>query len=151
MPIPALCYPLEMTYVRSRPQRWYRGGPIDGPSRSIRYCGPRWQDCEHRADDRRIDGRTVLCVLTHDAKFDIPLLKTALNLDVAFVGAMGSRRSHRQRLTRPLLLVRLEARDAHRPQSERAHHEWELPASTVPNALQKRRRQSRERHRTTQR
>ncbi|WP_457973722.1 XdhC family protein [Arthrobacter sp. D1-17] len=46
----------------------------------------------------RIDSRTAVCVLTHDPKFDIPLLQKALALDVAFVGAMGSRRSHRQRV-----------------------------------------------------
>ncbi|MFD7635569.1 XdhC family protein, partial [Streptomyces sp. NPDC059873] len=38
-----------------------------------------------------VDGRTVLCVLTHDAKFDVPLLELALRLPVAFIGAMGSR------------------------------------------------------------
>jgi xanthine dehydrogenase accessory factor len=43
------------------------------------------------------DSRTVLCVLTHDAKFDIPLLTYALTLPVAFVGAMGSRRTHEAR------------------------------------------------------
>ncbi|MFE3376720.1 XdhC family protein [Streptomyces anulatus] len=43
------------------------------------------------------DARTVLCVLTHDAKFDIPLLETALRLPVAYVGAMGSRRTHLDR------------------------------------------------------
>ncbi|MFG2653338.1 XdhC family protein [Streptomyces sp. NPDC048436] len=43
------------------------------------------------------DARTVLCVLTHDAKFDIPLLEVALRLPVAFVGAMGSRRTHEDR------------------------------------------------------
>ncbi|MEU5593030.1 XdhC/CoxI family protein [Streptomyces sp. NPDC020298] len=43
------------------------------------------------------DGRTVLCVLTHDAKFDVPLLKAALDMPVAFVGAMGSRRTHEER------------------------------------------------------
>ncbi|MFD4631046.1 XdhC family protein [Streptomyces sp. NPDC058284] len=43
------------------------------------------------------DGRTVLCVLTHDAKFDVPLLAAALRLPVAFVGAMGSRRTHEDR------------------------------------------------------
>jgi xanthine dehydrogenase accessory factor len=45
----------------------------------------------------RTDARTVLCVLTHDAKFDIPLLEIALRLPVAFVGAMGSRRTHHDR------------------------------------------------------
>ncbi|MFF0780374.1 XdhC family protein [Streptomyces sp. NPDC003720] len=44
-----------------------------------------------------VDGRTVLCVLTHDAKFDVPLLRLALRLPVAYVGAMGSRRTHLDR------------------------------------------------------
>jgi len=42
-----------------------------------------------------IDPRTVMCVLTHDPKFDVPLLEVALRLpDVAYIGAMGSRRTH---------------------------------------------------------
>ncbi|MCX5424613.1 XdhC/CoxI family protein [Streptomyces sp. NBC_00078] len=44
-----------------------------------------------------VDARTVLCVLTHDAKFDVPLLQLALRLPVAYVGAMGSRRTHLDR------------------------------------------------------
>ncbi|WP_372698948.1 XdhC family protein [Arthrobacter sp. JSM 101049] len=44
-----------------------------------------------------IDPRTVVCVLTHDPKFDIPVLHAALGLGVAYVGAMGSRSSDRQR------------------------------------------------------
>ena len=52
-------------------------------------------------DAGRIDRRTVLCVLTHDPKFDVPLLEVALRLpEVAYVGAMGSRRTHEDRLTR---------------------------------------------------
>ncbi|WP_338687606.1 XdhC family protein [Streptomyces acidiscabies] len=47
-----------------------------------------------------VDARTVLCVLTHDAKFDVPLLRLALRLPVAYVGAMGSRRTHLDRLSR---------------------------------------------------
>ncbi|WP_329416470.1 XdhC family protein [Streptomyces sp. NBC_00704] len=48
----------------------------------------------------RTDPRTVVCVLTHDAKFDVPLLEVALRLPVAFVGAMGSRRTHADRQRR---------------------------------------------------
>ncbi|WP_175407227.1 XdhC family protein [Streptomyces sp. TRM64462] len=48
-------------------------------------------------ESTRVDARTVLCVLTHDAKFDVPLLQRALRLPVAYVGAMGSRRTHEDR------------------------------------------------------
>ncbi|WP_432115370.1 XdhC family protein [Streptomyces sp. S1] len=48
-------------------------------------------------ESTEVDGRTVLCVLTHDAKFDVPLLQIALRLPVAYVGAMGSRRTHEDR------------------------------------------------------
>ncbi|WP_030766092.1 XdhC family protein [Streptomyces sp. NRRL F-2664] len=55
-------------------------------------------DWPHRYLERtEVDGRTVLCVLTHDAKFDVPLLQLALRLPVAYVGAMGSRRTHEDR------------------------------------------------------
>jgi xanthine dehydrogenase accessory factor len=53
------------------------------------------------AEEGRIDGRTVLTVLTHDPKFDVPLLEVALRLpEVAYIGAMGSRRTHEDRLER---------------------------------------------------
>ena len=52
-------------------------------------------------DAGRIDRRTVICVLTHDPKFDVPVLELALRLpEVAYVGAMGSRRTHEDRLER---------------------------------------------------
>ena len=45
-----------------------------------------------------LDTRSVICVLTHDPKFDIPVLALALSLPVAYVGAMGSRQTHDDRL-----------------------------------------------------
>lgn len=52
----------------------------------------------------RLDQRTVLAVLTHDPKFDVPLLEVALRLTgearPAYVGAMGSRRTHDDRMAR---------------------------------------------------
>ena len=52
-------------------------------------------------DSGRVDSRSVLCVLTHDPKFDVPVLQVALGLeDVAYVGAMGSRKTHEDRLAR---------------------------------------------------
>ena len=54
-----------------------------------------------QSDAGAIDGRTVICVLTHDPKFDVPLLEVALRLpEVGYVGAMGSRRTHDDRLGR---------------------------------------------------
>lgn len=56
--------------------------------------------CEE-SEAGRIDARTVICVLTHDPKFDVPLLVAALRLpEVAYVGAMGSRKTHTDRLAR---------------------------------------------------
>ena len=46
------------------------------------------------------DERTVICVLTHDPKFDVPLLEVALRRPAAYIGAMGSRRTHEDRLAR---------------------------------------------------
>jgi xanthine dehydrogenase accessory factor len=49
----------------------------------------------------RVDGRTVLCVLTHDPKFDVPVLEAALRLpEIGYIGAMGSRRTHDDRIAR---------------------------------------------------
>jgi xanthine dehydrogenase accessory factor len=56
-------------------------------------------DWPHRyLEHTDMDARTAVCVLTHDAKFDIPLLRLALDLPVGYVGAMGSRRTHADRL-----------------------------------------------------
>ncbi|HEV7169250.1 MAG TPA: XdhC family protein [Micrococcaceae bacterium] len=62
---------------------------VDWPHRYLRT----------EAEAGRIDARSVVCVLSHDPKFDVPLLHEALGLELAYLGAMGSRQSHRDRVT----------------------------------------------------
>lgn len=45
-----------------------------------------------------VDERTALIVLTHDVKFDIPLLQVALRTQAGYIGEMGSRRTHANRI-----------------------------------------------------
>jgi xanthine dehydrogenase accessory factor len=47
-----------------------------------------------------VDKRTVICVLTHDPKFDVPVLVGALKTEAGYIGAMGSRRTHNNRTAR---------------------------------------------------
>jgi xanthine dehydrogenase accessory factor len=47
-----------------------------------------------------VDERTAICVLTHDHKFDVPVLKVALETPAGYVGAMGSRRTNEDRAER---------------------------------------------------
>jgi xanthine dehydrogenase accessory factor len=48
-------------------------------------------------DEITVDSRTAICVLTHDPKFDVPLLQVALKTPAGYIGAMGSRRTHDDR------------------------------------------------------
>ncbi len=52
--------------------------------------------------DAPIDERTAICVLTHDEKFDVPILKEALASPAGYIGAMGSRRTTEKRTARLL-------------------------------------------------
>jgi xanthine dehydrogenase accessory factor len=63
---------------------------VDWPHRYLRT----------EADAGRVDHRTVVAVLTHDPKFDVPVLEVALRIPAAYVGAMGSRRTHEDRVDR---------------------------------------------------
>jgi xanthine dehydrogenase accessory factor len=63
-----------------------------------------------------IDERTVICVLSHDDRFDADALVVALRSPAGYVGAMGSRRTHarrmdalRERGVEPELLARLRS------------------------------------------
>jgi xanthine dehydrogenase accessory factor len=51
-------------------------------------------------ENTSVDARTVICVLTHDAKFDVPALKAAVATPAQYIGAMGSRRTHTDRVIR---------------------------------------------------
>ena len=44
--------------------------------------------------------RDAVCVLTHDAKFDMPAITSALATEVGYIGVMGSRRTHDDRTRR---------------------------------------------------
>jgi xanthine dehydrogenase accessory factor len=44
--------------------------------------------------------RDAVCVLTHDTKFDVPAIVTALATEVGYIGAMGSRRTTERRNVR---------------------------------------------------
>ena len=58
-------------------------------------------DWPHRwLEQQSVDQRTVIAVLTHDPKFDVPALQVALRTDAGYIGAMGSRRTHEDRLER---------------------------------------------------
>jgi xanthine dehydrogenase accessory factor len=47
-----------------------------------------------------LTARDAVCVLTHEARFDVPAVLAALKTDVGYLGAMGSRRTHDDRMTR---------------------------------------------------
>ncbi|MFJ7998144.1 XdhC family protein [Streptomyces sp. NPDC096310] len=73
--------------------------PVFATEARFPYADEIVADWPHRYLERtEVDARTAVCVLTHDAKFDIPLLSLALTLPVGYIGAMGSRRTHNERL-----------------------------------------------------
>src|SRR5918996_5792320 len=108
------------------PPRMYVFGAIDFASavaRSGKFMGYRVTVCDARAvfttrerfptadeivvawpdeflKTAEVDKRTVICVLTHDPKFDVPVLKSALATPAGYIGAMGSRRTHNNRTAR---------------------------------------------------
>jgi xanthine dehydrogenase accessory factor len=60
-------------------------------------------DWPHRLLEKvgdRLGPRDAVCVLTHDHKFDVPAIMAALDTDVGYLGAMGSRRTAAERLAR---------------------------------------------------
>ena len=44
-----------------------------------------------------IDNSTYVAILTHDPKFDLPALRSVLKKDPGYIGAIGSRKTNRNR------------------------------------------------------
>jgi xanthine dehydrogenase accessory factor len=61
---------------------------VDWPNRLLDAVGP------------GLGPRDAVCVLTHDAKFDVPAIVSALRTSVGYIGVMGSRRTHASRTER---------------------------------------------------
>ncbi|MDG2427394.1 MAG: XdhC family protein [Acidimicrobiales bacterium] len=61
---------------------------VDWPDRLLNEVGP----------DLRY--RDAICILTHDVKFDVPAIVGALGTSVGYIGVMGSRRTHDERIDR---------------------------------------------------
>jgi xanthine dehydrogenase accessory factor len=59
-----------------------------------------WPDHYLEREGPALGPRDAVCVLTHDAKFDVPAVLGALATSVGYLGAMGSRRTHAERLRR---------------------------------------------------
>src|SRR3954471_11966375 len=49
---------------------------------------------------KQLTPRDAVCVLTHDHKFDIPAIVSAVQTEVGYIGAMGSRRTNEGRVVR---------------------------------------------------
>jgi xanthine dehydrogenase accessory factor len=47
-----------------------------------------------------LKARDAVCILTHDAKFDVPAIEGALATSVGYIGVMGSRSTHERRMER---------------------------------------------------
>jgi xanthine dehydrogenase accessory factor len=63
----------------------------------VSWPGPLFEERGHT-----LGPRDAVCILTHDAKFDVPAVKGALATQVGYIGVMGSRTTHEKRLQRLL-------------------------------------------------
>ena len=59
-----------------------------------------WPDTLFTAEGKNLTARDAVCILTHDAKFDVPAVKGALATRAGYIGVMGSRKTHAKRLER---------------------------------------------------
>ena len=59
-----------------------------------------WPGDLFTTEGKNLGPRDAVCILTHDAKFDVPAVKGALATRVGYIGVMGSRKPHTKRLER---------------------------------------------------
>ena len=59
-----------------------------------------WPGDLFTAEGKTLGPRDAVCILTHDAKFDVPAVQGALATRVGYIGVMGSRKTHTKRLER---------------------------------------------------
>jgi xanthine dehydrogenase accessory factor len=59
-----------------------------------------WPDAHLALVGPGLGRRDAICVLTHDPKFDVPAIVSALATQVGYIGAMGSRRTTDKRAAR---------------------------------------------------
>lgn len=59
-----------------------------------------WPGDLFTAEGKTLGPRDAVCILTHDAKFDVPAVQGALATRVGYIGVMGSRKTHAKRLER---------------------------------------------------
>jgi xanthine dehydrogenase accessory factor len=59
-----------------------------------------WPDRYLEKVGGQLGPRDAVCVLTHDPKFDVPAIVAALQTRAGYLGAMGSRRTHADRVRR---------------------------------------------------
>ncbi|MFV0525879.1 MAG: XdhC family protein [Acidimicrobiales bacterium] len=70
--------------------------PVFATPQRFPYADEVVVDWPHRLLDKvgeSLGPRDAVCVLTHDPKFDVPAVISALRTDVGYLGAMGSRRT----------------------------------------------------------
>jgi xanthine dehydrogenase accessory factor len=77
--------------------------PVFATTQRFPYADAVVVDWPHRLLEKvgsELGPRDAICVLTHDPKFDVPAVIAALDTEVGYLGAMGSRRTTEDRSSR---------------------------------------------------